>query len=207
VLLPRFLAHLKPEISEKKWDGARRWVGSRASARKYKMSREQRPHKTVAGSSKRLATWFYQMKTGHCPTGPYLQWTRNLPTAQCWWCPYRTQTREHIFKNCPEWKLQQQVLRAEVRRETGRGKNWFKIRDLLTDDRCSQAVPDFLSTTDVGRLVPVEENEQSETSEWELRERREMEEERRKAEELGAVGEELSLFLPTPPFMASTAEE
>jgi len=50
-------------------------------------------------------------------------------------------------------------------------------------------------------------------SEWELRDRREREEEREAGvEELGAAGEldareELPLFLPTPPFMASAGEE
>jgi hypothetical protein len=34
------------------------------------------------------------------------------------------------------------------------GKDCFMIRDLLADERCSQAVPDFLSTTDVGRRIP-----------------------------------------------------
>lgn len=47
---------------------------------------------------------------------------------------------------------------------------------------------DFLSTTDVGRLVPAEvpaEEDGSEVSEWECREHREREEERRmEAEEL-----------------------
>jgi len=52
-----------------------------------------------------------------------------------------------------------------------------------------------------------------EASEWELRERREREEGRKaEAEELGAAGgsgggEERSLFLPTPSFMASADEE
>ena len=70
---------------------------------------------------------------------------------------------------------------------------------------------DFLSSTDVGRIVPAVEVEEddagSEASEWELRERREREEERvAEAEELGA-GEELPLFLPTPSFMASADED
>jgi hypothetical protein len=83
----------------------------------------------------------------------------------------------------------------------------WKVRDLLADGRCSRAVLDFLSTTDVGRLVPVEEDAQSEASEWELRERREREEERREeAEGLGAEVEE-PLFLPTPAFMASAEEK
>ena len=38
--------------------------------------------------------------------------------------------------------------------ESGRGESRRKIWDLLADWRCSQAVLDFLSTTDVGRRVP-----------------------------------------------------
>ena len=57
-----------------------------------------------------------------------------------------------------------------------------------------------------------EEDAGTEVSEWELRERRVREEERRaEAEELGAAGEwvmeELPLFLPTPSFMASADED
>ena len=90
-----------------------------------------------------------------------------------------------------------------------------KIRDLLADERCSRAVLDFLTSTDVGRLVPPleEGDEGSEVSEWGLRVRPEREEEREvEAEELGAAGElgageELPLFLPTPSFMASAEEQ
>ena len=74
---------------------------------------------------------------------------------------------------------------------------------------------DFLSSTDLGRLVPpLEESDAGrEVSEWELRVRRVREEEREaEAEELGAAGglgagEELPLLLPTPSFMASADEE
>jgi len=55
-------------------------------------------------------------------------------------------------------KAHQKILWAEVRKESGRGKGRFTIRDLLADGRCSQAVLDFLFTTDVGRLVPPEED-------------------------------------------------
>jgi hypothetical protein len=48
---------------------------------------------------------------------------------------------------------QQKTLWAEVRKESGRGKGRFKVRDLLAYTRCSQPVLDFLST-DVGRRVP-----------------------------------------------------
>jgi len=81
--------------------------------------------------------------------------------------PAQAQTREHVSKVSPARKAQQEILWAEVRKETGRGKSRFTIRDLLADTRCSLSVLDFLSTTDVGRLVPVlaEEDAQSEASE------------------------------------------
>ena len=137
------------------------------------------------------------------------------PTAQCWWCQCPSQTRDHLFKVCPEWKMQQKILWAEVQKETGRWKSRWTVRDLLADGRCGQVVLDFLSSTDVGRLVPpLEEGDaRSDVSEWELRERREREEEREaEVEELGAAGElgareELTLFLPTPSFVASVDEE
>jgi len=209
VPLPRSLAHIKREISTKKWDEARQWAGKRISAKKYRMPRTQQPDKTVAGSNKRVAARFYQIKTGHCLTGQYLEWTENRTSVQCWWCRCKEQTREHLFKNCGQWKEQQKVLWKEVWKETGRGRSWFPIQDHLADDRCSRAVLDFLSTMDVGRLAPapVEEDAQSEASEWEVRERREREEEREaETARLGAEVEE-PLFLHTPAFLASVEEE
>jgi len=88
-----------------------------------------------------------------------------------------------------------------VKKETGRWKDRWKIRDLLADGRCSRTVLDFLSSTDVGRRVPAEEEDAvSEVSEAELREW--MEEQVAGAEEPDAGGEP-PLFLPTPDFMAS----
>jgi len=103
------------------------------------------------------------------------------------------------------------ILWAEVRKETGRWKSRWGIRDLLADGRRSQAVLDSLSATDVGMLVPAEEDAGSKVSEWELRGLREREEERR-AEELGAagglgVGEELPLLLYTHALAHESAED
>jgi len=69
-------------------------------------------------------------------------------------------------------------------------------------------VLDFLSSTDVGRIVPAVEvdDAESEASEWELGERQEQEEEPRAEAEALGDGEE-PLFLPNPPFMASVEAE
>jgi len=61
---------------------------------------------------------------------------------------------------------------AEVKKETGRWKDRWKARDLLADAGCSREVLDFLSSTDVGRRVPAEAEEDavSAVSEMEVRE-------------------------------------
>jgi len=82
----------------------------------------------VARANKKLAARFYQLKISHCLTGQYLQRTTRRPDAKCWWCNYKPQTREHLFKNCP-------------------------ISELFANERCSEAVPDFLTTTEVGRAA------------------------------------------------------
>ena len=64
-------------ISEKRWVEARQWAGGRTSKTKYQMPRSQRLDGTVAGSTKRLASRFYQVKTGHCLSGQYIYWTKN----------------------------------------------------------------------------------------------------------------------------------
>ena len=61
---------------------------------------------------------------------------------------FKTQTREHLFKNCPHWKPQQEILWAEKRKEIGRGKDRFKIRDLFADELCTRSIPDFPRATD-----------------------------------------------------------
>jgi len=110
-----------------------------------------RQNKVVARAPKRLAERFHQVRTGHCRTGQYMEWTKNAGTAKCGWCQYKTQSRNHLFKNRKQWKMQQKILWAEVRKATGRGKNRFTIRDLLADERCTRSVMDFLGTTKVGR--------------------------------------------------------
>jgi len=103
------------------------------------MPKNQKPDGVIADSTKRLASRFYQLKTGHARTGQCLHWAKVHPDAQCWWCKFPSQTRDHLFKVCPEWKMQQKVLWAEVQKETGRWKSRWKIRDLLADRRCRQA--------------------------------------------------------------------
>jgi ribonuclease HI len=196
--LPRSLANVKRESSEKKWQDAKRWTRKmlgRTGNRKYRPSDRQKPDPAVAKANKRLASRFYQFKTGHCLTGQYLAWTTRRPDATCWWCQYSIQTREHLFKNCPQWRCQQKTLWTTVLKETTklpgptRRRDRTNIAELLADERCGQAVLQFLATSDVGRTSgpPVAEDEEdaaSEASEWEARDQEERAWERREEEEV-----------------------
>jgi len=92
------------------------------------------------------------------------------------------QTREHLFKNCPQWKSQQKTLWATILEKTKqhpgpvRGRDRTKIAELFADERCSRAIMGFLATTDVGKaagllVAAAEEEAGSGASEWENRER------------------------------------
>jgi len=151
----RSLANIRREISEKKWAEARQWAGVRTSKKKYKMPKSQKPNGTVAGSAKRLASRFYQLKTGHCLTGEYLHWAKSRPTPQCWWCRCPKKTRDHLLKRCPRWKEEQKVLWQKVEEETGRGRERWKAHELFAEGgQCSQMILDCLSSTDIGKTVP-----------------------------------------------------
>jgi len=110
--LPRSIANIKREIAEKKWKEARAWSEKRIRKKKYRMPKGQSA--AVARAPKRLAGRFHQLRTGHCRTGQYLMWTKNSNTAACGWCQCKMQTRNHLFKECRQWKTQQKVLWVEV---------------------------------------------------------------------------------------------
>ena len=134
--LLRSLVNIKQEISEQKWVEARQWAGGRTSKTKYQRSESQRPEGTVAGSCKRLSSCFYQLQTGHCNTGQYLNWTKNRSTPQWWWCWNTIQTREYLFKVSGEEGLTDDPVgggRKEARRQDDR----WKIGNPLADERCS----------------------------------------------------------------------
>jgi len=73
---------------------------------------------TPAKTSKAVTSRFYQLRTG-----PYLKKFGKRASDTCWWCDRGVkQSREHLFKSCKEWKSQQAILWAEVRRETKKRK-------------------------------------------------------------------------------------
>jgi len=179
------------------------------------MPKSQKPDGAVAGSAERLASRFYQLKTWHPRTGQYLHWVKVRPDAQCWWCKCLSQTTNHLFKVCPEWKMQHMILWAEMLQDTKEWKNWWTVRDCWPmGDVGGQCWTFSPPRTWEGwchrwkRKAAPQVKCRSGSSGSAGSGRRS----RREREALGAVddigdGEELPWFLRTPSFMASAGEE
>jgi len=133
--LPRSLAHLKREITEKKWTEARQ----RGCGKFQEACLKVLP--TEYGALCHRAVPSVDKEPPHHPVQVVPVSNSNVGAP---------------LQVCPEWKVQRKVPWAEVLKVTGRWRSGWNVRDLLADGRCSQAVLDFLSTMDLGRLAPTE---------------------------------------------------
>ena len=95
----------------------------------------------------------------------------------CWWRCGGRQSREHLFKECRTWKSEIRKLWTEVGEISGAGTNGGEnrgvyeiykgrkgfcfgvakrkrrpVRDLLSDERFTEAVLKFLEETGVGKV-------------------------------------------------------
>ena len=119
---------------------------------------------------------FFQLLSGHAKLAPLLRdrwgWT---DTDVCWWCNEGRQSREHLFKECTAWTKEIQEHWAAVGAASGgrsgiggsqhMGRKGFgyrvreararpsntSIRNLLSDDRYTEAVWSFLGAT-IGKV-------------------------------------------------------
>ena len=123
-----------------------------------------------------MAARFFQLLSGHAMIAPFLKekwgWTDR---DACWWCNGGRQSRKHLFKECTAWTEEIRRLWTEVGRISGRREQSDRpsrsrkgfgyrveqararpsntsIRDLLSDDRYTEAVLCFLQETRVGEV-------------------------------------------------------
>ena len=128
----------------------------------------------LRGTRKGVTSRFFQLLSGHAMIAPFLKdrwgWTE---TDSCWWCNGGRQSRDHLFKECGRWAKEIKDLWKEVGRASGRRQERggpFKsrkgfcfhvrmararpsnttVRELLSDDRYTEAVLEFLGKTKVG---------------------------------------------------------
>jgi len=128
----------------------------------YRLKGKARSKRSIPmNSMKPLPARFYRLKSRLAPVGTYLKRFGHQDNNKCRWCGGggRTvaPTREHLFCHCSQWKDQQKTLWKKV----GKATRWragrcrpVKVSELLSIEKCDQAVMDFLAATDVRKFPP-----------------------------------------------------
>ena len=144
----------------KKWEESKDWcygpteaprIDTPSYATKCRRWRKNRPDPAPAKAPKRLASRFYQMKTGHALTAstsdtsaavrvtPAAAGLEPRKPASTYQVVPRMATTEGAVEGSPEANQER-----------------FRMTDHFADERCSKAVLRFLETTGVGKAVPKE---------------------------------------------------
>jgi hypothetical protein len=153
------------EMAETKWEEAKNWAYSGITNPGYIVKchpwRRNRPDPGPAKTRKTTASRYYRLKAGHALTGQYLNWIGSKEDDMCWWCckPGVIQTREHLLRWHYLEKAAENPLEGST--STKRGRDRFCIADLFADGRCTEAILEFLETTDIGRKAREEEWKQA----------------------------------------------
>jgi hypothetical protein len=139
--------------TDAKWKRSDEWFEAKCKSKKYyHLDKQHKPNRTITKTEKSTVQIFYQLKVGHALIGPHLKRIKKVEDDKCWWCtPEVAQSREHLFKHCKHWRKPQNALWQAVKEASGRGKSNTSMKDLFGDRRCSEAVIQFLRSTEVGR--------------------------------------------------------
>ncbi|KAF8533264.1 hypothetical protein BDD12DRAFT_899809 [Trichophaea hybrida] len=86
---------------------------------------------------------------------------RRSEIQECWWCQYKRQTRDHLFKWCKKWKRQQDVLweKLKVKCKWKEGRTMVPMSQVFDTDEAVEPVLEFLADSDVGRVTGVREGD------------------------------------------------
>jgi hypothetical protein len=172
-------AHIGRKVTEMKWEESKKKIQEmgKKSKHSYRYDLVKRGGTSeVMTSRKLIAARFYQLKTGHALLGKYLRLIGKRRDMKCWWCGHEYQTRDHLFKWCKRWKREQKRLWVDgqkgedgyegVEKVLKKPKISLPMSLVFAEEKCTQALLDFLSVTDVGRISGVvEEAENSDHEE------------------------------------------
>jgi hypothetical protein len=163
-------AHVSRRLTEKKLEESAKEIKEmgKKSKHSYRYDLVKRGgNSAVMESRKSIAGRFYQLKTGHALVGKYLRRIGKRRDMKCWWCGHEYQMRDHLFKWCKRWKQEQKWLwvtgkRGDegyegVEKVIKKPKISLPMSLVFAEEKCLQALMDFLSVTDVGRFSGVAE--------------------------------------------------
>jgi hypothetical protein len=81
------ISHLNRYTKEMRTEERRQWLQKSMAPRLgYCLPTETKPVPTTIKTTKRIATRYYQLKTGHAVIGVHLKRIKTIPDDRCWWC-------------------------------------------------------------------------------------------------------------------------
>ena len=101
----------------------------------------------AADTYKRLASRYYQFKTGHAPIGTYLHRIKARDSPRCLGCSRGNETVNHLLISCRQWRHQREKLYAalvEARVETPRISEQSPEARLFEDPKATKALLAFI---------------------------------------------------------------
>ena len=132
----------------------------------YILGRNQGTDPIMMQARKRLASRYFQLKTGHALIRTHWKRIGKSGTDHCWWCDKaQPQTVGHLLRDCRKWRKEQRILWKKV----GRGCQHTCIPLLFANRKATKAILDFLEQTEVGNRVPErtrEEHEEGRDAAW-----------------------------------------
>jgi hypothetical protein len=114
------LAHARRGLTETRTKKHQSWREKMMGRRSLEIQRSYRKNKgfqqdpAVAGAPKRIASRYYQLKTGHAPVGVFLQRIKVQEGASCQWCQAPRESVRHLMLECQQWTAQQWKFRRDL---------------------------------------------------------------------------------------------
>jgi ribonuclease HI len=157
----RSLAHTARIISKRATNSRKSFISSR-KGKKFGWNGRLQMNPALRNESKRDASIFWQMQSGHALTGDYLKnKIRKDNDGTCWHCGSGQQmTRSHLIERCAAFTEERRELRNDMRRALKkeaakrRRHRWSgraPVRHMFSKECLTRAVMDFLKATKIGR--------------------------------------------------------
>lgn len=141
------------------------------STRPYKTQKSWKQDPILAAAPKKLASRFYQLKTGHAAIGTYLRRIGARDTERCQNCRAPNESTRHLLLECREWRRPRQHLFKELRKagvELPMEEEAAEAR-ILGEPKAVKAVLNFLTKTTVASGAEQEAARAQRDNEWGLK--------------------------------------
>jgi hypothetical protein len=118
-----------------------------------------KPDPTAIKTTKRIATRYYQLKTGHAVIVVHLKRIKTIPDDRCWWCNLGDrQSVKHLVKECRKWRKEREEIQKGIKKHL-----WINedIKFMFADREATPAIIQFLTKTEVGNRTSEKTMERS----------------------------------------------